>query len=110
MRNECIKYIKQTRLFNDKYFYFAVGLINLVHITPGPYYKRALKAANELNFKGITLHKENNKANPQINYGQFYRSLQKSIEKRLMSDGDEELTNDTKVYFVQTGHRMSVQI
>jgi len=87
--------------------YYTWSILHLVHITnvhirvdkPGPYYKRALKVANELNFQGISLHTENNKANPQINYGQFYRSLQKSIEKRLMSDRDEKLANDTKVLF-----------
>jgi hypothetical protein len=55
---------------------------------PGPYYKKALEAAEKLQFKGVPLHKKNRTDDPEISPVAFYKL---SIEKRLLSKGDTEI-------------------
>jgi hypothetical protein len=55
---------------------------------PGPYYKKALEAAENLQFKGAPLHKKHRTDDPPISPVAFYEL---SIQKRLLSKKDTEL-------------------
>jgi hypothetical protein len=52
---------------------------------PGPYYKKALEAAENLQFKGVPLHKKNRIDDPPISPIAFYEQPKLSIQKRLLS-------------------------
>jgi hypothetical protein len=58
---------------------------------PGPYYKKALEEAENLQFKGVPLHKKNRTDDPPISPVAFYKQLKHSIQKRLLSKEDTEL-------------------
>jgi hypothetical protein len=52
---------------------------------PGPYYKNALEATENLQFKRVPLHKKNRINDPLISPVAFYEQLKLSIQKRLLS-------------------------
>jgi hypothetical protein len=51
----------------------------------GPYYKKALDAAENLQFKGVPLHKKNRIDDRPISPVAFYEQVKLSIQKRLLS-------------------------
>jgi hypothetical protein len=57
-----------------------------------PYYKNALEAAENLQFKGVPLHKKTRIGDPQISPVAIYEQLQLSIQNRLLSKEDTELS------------------
>ncbi|XP_054834515.1 E3 SUMO-protein ligase KIAA1586-like isoform X2 [Eublepharis macularius] len=64
---------------------------------PGPYYKEALKSAEEMKFKGVPLHRKNTVSDPPISPVAFYEQLKISLQKRLLSKEDEELARCGRV-------------
>jgi hypothetical protein len=69
-----------------------VGVCEKRRSAPGPYYKKALEAAENLQFKGVPLHKKHRIDDPAISPVAIYEQLKLSIQKRLLSKEDTELS------------------
>lgn len=54
--------------------------------SPGNYYECTNKAANNLIFQGVKLHKNKNKTHPHSDPNKFYKQLKMFIEEWLLSN------------------------
>lgn len=64
---------------------------------PGTAYKQAQQAVQNLKFCGVSLHQKVKAGDPPISPTAFYNSLKQSVEKRLLSKEDAELSRYAQV-------------
>ncbi|XP_060093811.1 E3 SUMO-protein ligase KIAA1586-like [Heteronotia binoei] len=80
----------------------VLDVCRLRSTAPGPYYKEALEAAESLQFKGVPLRKNNRADNPPISPVVFYDQLKISLQKRLLSEEDVNLSKCARVLDSET--------